>query len=106
MSKMMDKMIILGAVQIAGVRKDGNFTYSLNGSVKDILPELYKVHLDNVHEQMMHFWELGYLEFVDMDRAAPQIKLTPMIFTMDSDDRLSDEDYEALLNLMQIFRKN
>jgi hypothetical protein len=106
MSKMIDKMIMLGAVQIAGVDKNGNFRYSLSGTIKDILPELYKVHLDGVHEQMMHFWELGYVEFIDMDRAAPRIRLTPRVFDREAVSRLNNEDREALFSLMQVFRKD
>lgn len=106
MSKMMDKMIMLGAVQVVGVNEDGQFRYSLNGTIEDIMPELYRVHIDEVHDTVMHFWELGYVEFMDMDRAAPKIKLTQKVLDKDAVDSLDEEDREALFNLMQIFRKN
>lgn len=106
MSKMIDKMIMLGAVQVAGVDPDGQFRYSLRGSINDIMPDLYKVHMEEVHETMMHFWEMGFVEFLDMDRAAPRIKLTPKIMDRSAIERLNDDDREALRQLIQTFNNN
>ena len=105
MSKMMDKMIMLGAVQIAGVNQKGEFRYSLAGSLDKVLPELYKAHIDEVHEQMLHFWELGFVEFLDMDRSSPRIKLTRKVMDRDAVEKLDEDLQDALFNLIKAFRE-
>jgi hypothetical protein len=105
MSKMMDKMIILGAVEVAGVNEKGELRYSLSGSLDKVLPDLYRAHIDEVHEQMLHFWELGFVEFLDMDRSAPRIKLTRKVMDQDAVEKLDEEHQEALFNLINAFRE-
>lgn len=106
MSRMMDKMIILGAVEVAGVNENGELRYSLAGSLDKVLPQLYQAHIDEVHETMLHFWELGFVEFLDVDRSAPRIKLTPKVMDQDAIEKLEEEDQELLYNLIRAFRTN
>lgn len=105
MSSHLDQMMILGAVETAGVDNRGNILYNLIGDMDDILIKMADVHRDLVHKDMMHFWELGFVEFIDMDRSSPRARLTEKIFDKTAIDRLSEEDQDTLQRLMSIFRK-
>lgn len=106
MSDELDQMMLHGGVEVAGVDSKGNILYSLVGNLEeDILPKIYETHVDRVHQEMMHFWELGFIEFMDMDRAAPSARLTPKIFDRASINALSESDQETLNRLIYIFRR-
>lgn len=105
MSQYLDQMMIHGAVETAGVDDKGNILYSLVGDLDSVLTTMTEAHRDIVHSDMMHFWELGFVEFLDMDRSAPKARLTPKIMDGAAIDRLSEEDQETLQRLINIFRR-
>lgn len=72
-----DDLILQGALEVAGIDSNtGEFLYSVTPKLKDIMPDLYKEHLDSVNRDIMALWERG---FIDMDfyEDNPIINITP-----------------------------
>jgi uncharacterized PurR-regulated membrane protein YhhQ (DUF165 family) len=56
-----DELILTGALEIAGIDSTtGEFLYSVTPKLKDIMPELYQEHIDNVNKDIMALWEHGF----------------------------------------------
>ena len=51
---LIDDLILTGALEIAGIDSNtGEFLYSVTPKHKDIMPELYQEHIDNVNKDIM-----------------------------------------------------
>lgn len=105
MSQHLDQMMMRGAVETAGVDSRGNILYNLIGNLDSVLIAIESAHRELVHHEMMHFWELGFVEFLDMDRSSPRARLTDKIFDRNAIENLSEEDQDTLQRLMKVFRK-
>ena len=83
-----DDLILQGALEVAGIDSNtGEFLYSVTPKLKDIMPDLYKEHLDSVNRDIMALWERG---FIDMDfyEDNPIINITPKASDDDEVKRL------------------
>lgn len=83
-----DDLILQGALEVAGIDSNtGEFLYSVTPKLKDIMPDLYKEHLDSVNRDIMALWERG---FIDMDfyEDDPIINITPKASDDDEVKRL------------------
>lgn len=103
----LDELIMMGAVEVAGVHENsGEILYNITDKVQEVLPDLYNKFMNQIHQKVMYFWEKGFLEFDDMTKENPSIRLTAK--AMD-DDELSQLSIEKLLefqSLVNAFRIN
>jgi hypothetical protein len=98
-------LILNGAVEISGVDSEtGELLYTFTPKMREILPELYKEHLQYVNEQIMHFWQMGFVEFDDMFKANPKVFLTDKAFDEEAIDALSDQDRYTLVEIKRILK--
>ncbi len=83
-----DDLILTGALEIAGIDKNtGEFLYSVTPKLKDIMPELYKEHIDNVNKDIMALWEKGFVD-MDFNDDNPIVNLNPKAHNIDEINRL------------------
>lgn len=88
--KIIEDLIISGALQFAGIdEQTGEMLYSFSNEIKTIMPELYNEHLKNVNNDIMFFWEHGYLD-VNLFEDNPTVSLT--------NKGINEEDLQALTN--------
>ena len=51
-----EDLLLAGAIEVHGVdEKTGEFLYTFTNKMKDILPELYKEHIQQIHNEIMYF---------------------------------------------------
>lgn len=73
----LEDLILAGIVEVAAVDSTtGEFLYAFTKEAKTLYPELYGVHLTEVHNDVMYFWERGFLEVDDMSSKNPRVTLT------------------------------
>lgn len=100
-----DMLISVGAIEQAGLDPiSGLPTYIFTPLIKDIMPELYEEHLNEINRSMMALWEK---RFVDMDLLSdnPQVTLTDKAFNDDEIEGLSQEMQIALLEIKRLLLK-
>jgi hypothetical protein len=102
----LEELILMGAVEMAGVHENtGEILYNITDKIQDVLPILYDRFINQVHEKVMYFWEQGFLEFDDMTKKHPNIRLTSKAMDDDELSKLSSEklvEFETLLNAFRI----
>lgn len=51
----------IGAIELAGVDKDGEIIYQINDIAKEIAPELWQSHEDYVNNALVELYEEGLI---------------------------------------------
>lgn len=100
-----EALILSGAIEIAGIdSKTGQALYQFNPIIKDIMPDLYREHLNEVNRDIMGLWEKGFLnvDFLDED---PLVKLTNKAFDDTEVQNLSMEQQISLLEIKRLLVK-
>ena len=94
--QMIEALILSGALEVAALdEKTGQPLYAFSPKIKEIMPELYKEHLNEVNRDVMMLWENGFLniDFLDED---PQVTLTDKAFNDDEIDTIKKQ--QKILN--------
>jgi hypothetical protein len=104
-SKIIDNLILEGGIEVAGVDPEtGEMLYSFTPKVKEIMPELYKEHLNEVNRDVMRLWENGFLE-VDLLSEDPIVVLTDKAFSDEEIEKISIELQISLLEIKRLLIK-
>jgi hypothetical protein len=102
----LEELILMGAVEVAGVHENsGEILYNITDKIEDALPILYGRFINEIHQKVMYFWERGFLEFDDMTKQHPNIRLTRKAMDDDELSKLPNEklvEFESLLNAFRI----
>ena len=100
-----EDLILAGAVEVAGIDSTtGEFLYQFTDKLKDVLPDLYKAHIANVHNEVMFFFEHGFVDILDMTEQNPVVKLTPKAFDENELSKLLPEHLYALNEIKRILK--
>ena len=93
---MIEKLILIGAMEVAGMNEEGEFLYEFTPKLKEINPELFALIQNNINDGIMSLWVDGFLD-VDMMADEPLVRLTEKCFDEEALDQL-DEDRRKFLN--------
>lgn len=85
------ELILMGAVEVAGVSEEGEFLYNFTDDAPKIVPEMFDQHLNRLHREVMYFWEQGFLHLENLSSFNPVIMLTPLAFDEDAIASLPEE---------------
>jgi hypothetical protein len=100
--QVIDDLLISGAMQICGVDKNtGEFLYQFTPKLKEVMPDLYKEHLNHVNSEIMGLWEKGFVH-MDLLAESPIVRLSELAFNDEEILKLSREDLWALEELKRI----
>jgi len=79
--KIFDELILEGAIEVSSIdSKTGEFLYNFTPKMKEVSPELYGEHMNNVSQDIMYFWERGFLLMNDITSQNPIIRLSDKAF--------------------------
>lgn len=71
-----DELILSGAVEVSGVDPStGELLFTFTQKLAESHPELYQRITDSFHAEIMHLWELGYVE-MDPSLTNPIVTIT------------------------------
>jgi hypothetical protein len=105
MQHSLEHLLLSGAIEFSGVDGDtGEILYSITEEAKNIMPELYKDHLEFVHQEIMYFWERGFLDIDDMAKSNPVISLTERCFDENAVATLSRRKQRSLIEIINALR--
>jgi len=92
-----------GAIEFAGVDEDGEMIYNFTNKLKDIAPELFDLHLNQLNSDIMHLWEKGFVT-LNLLEDNPTAKLTEKAYDSFAIDTELDDHYRSTLKeLKRIF---
>ena len=100
-----DSLILAGVVEVAAVDTEtGEFLYSFTDKFKEIMPELYEIHINYIHNEVMYFWEKGLVHIDDITSENPVVSLTEKAFDEDAISQLSKSKQESLNEIKRILK--
>lgn len=102
--KIIDMLVLSGALQMAGINeKTGEILYQFTPKLKEVMPDLYKEHLNHVNSEIMRLWEKGFVN-VDLMSDNPIVTLTEKALKQEEVDKLSSSDKWAIEEIRRILK--
>jgi hypothetical protein len=102
----MEELILNGVAEVAGVDSDtGEFLYNFTPKLREVMPELWNQRLNFIHEEIMYFWENGFIEVEDMDTRNPAIFLTPLALDEDAIAELPEDKQSSFREIKRLFER-
>lgn len=99
----LEHLILSGAIEVSGIDNEtGDFLYSFTEDAKDILPELHDDYLDYLHQEILYFWEYGFLNIDDFGKANPIISTTQLVFNEQALAKLPARRKKSLREILRI----
>ena len=100
--QLIQDLILKGALEFAGIDPDtGEMLYNFSDKIKTVMPALYDQHLKNINEDVMYFWEHGYLD-MDLFSDNPLILLTDKALDQNEVSKLSIEKQRSFQEIKRI----
>jgi len=100
-----DYLILNKALEVVGVDSTtGELLYGFTPKIKDIMPELYREHLNHVNSEIMTMWEKGFVN-VDLLSDEPIVTLTDKAFDKDEVAKLSQDHRWALDEMKRLMKR-
>jgi hypothetical protein len=102
--EIIERLILDGALEVAGVdSEDGSLLYSFTPKIKEIMPELYNDHINNVNSEIFSLWERGYVD-IDFLSKDPLVTLTRKSFNELEMSKLSKKEKWSIEELKRLAR--
>jgi hypothetical protein len=100
--KLMQDLILKGAIEFAGIDSEtGEMLYTFSNKIKDVMPELYEIHLSTINKDIMYFWEKGFVN-MDLFSDNPVIALTDKAFNDTEIEKLDVDKKRSLKEIKRI----
>jgi hypothetical protein len=100
-----EALIISGAIEVSGIDSVTHQPlYKFNSKIQEIMPELYREHLNEVNREIMKMWEKGFLD-VDLLSEDPLVTLTDKAFDDVEIEKISREEQIALIEIKRLLLK-
>lgn len=100
-----DSLILAGVVEVAALDSEtGELLYSFTDKFKEMMPELYEIHINYIHNEIMYFWEKGLVYIDDITSKNPVVSLTEKAFDEEAISSLSDSKRESLEEIKRILK--
>jgi uncharacterized protein YjgD (DUF1641 family) len=103
--EMINKLILDGGLEVAAVDNDsGELLYSFTPKIKEIMPELYKEHMQDVNSQVMNLWQKGFIN-LDLFTSDPVITLTLKALNKEEVKTLSKQERWSLFEIVRLLQR-
>ena len=100
-----DYLILNKGLEVAGVdSKTGELLYSFTPKIKELMPELYKAHMNHVNSEIMFMWEKGFVN-IDFLSDDPKVTITSKAFDLEEVSKLSKDHQWAIEEIKRLTKK-
>jgi hypothetical protein len=97
------KLILAGAVEVAGLDPQGEFLYSFTPQIAEIFPEFYEHVFNNYSTAVMELWSKGYID-IKMDADGEElVSLNDKSSDPESLDKLNDAERALMDGILRSF---
>jgi hypothetical protein len=100
-----DYLLLNGGLEVVGLDSDnGEFLYAFTPKIKELMPELYEEHINDVNKNVLKLWEMGYLE-IDFMQKDPVITLSKKSFDLAEVSKLSKDDQWHINEIKRLLKR-
>jgi hypothetical protein len=100
-----DYLLLNGGLEVVGLDSDsGEFLYAFTPKIKELMPELYEEHINDVNKNVLKLWEMGYLE-IDFMQKDPVITLSAKSFDLSEVSKLSKDDQWHINEIKRLLKR-
>lgn len=99
--KIVDYLVLTGALEPAGISEKGELLYNFTQKLKEVMPELYREHVNYINAELMGLWEKGFIT-MDLFDENPTINLTDKAFSEEEISNLSEQDQYSISEIKRI----
>jgi hypothetical protein len=74
-----DKMyeyLQMGAIEVVGIEEDGEFIFKITDLAKEVAPELWEVHVEEVDKIFMELFDMGLVNITYNENLEAEFELT------------------------------
>jgi hypothetical protein len=104
-NKSIDDLILSGVVEVAAIDSEtGEFLYQFTDKLPELMPELYNKHITKLHDDVMYFWEKGFLDIQDFSETNPKISLTQKSFNQEEISMLPEDRQAVLKEIKRVLK--
>jgi hypothetical protein len=101
----LDYLILNGGIEVVGLDSDnGEFLYVFTPKIKELMPDLYKEHINDVNKNVLKLWEMGFVE-IDFMKPDPIVSLGKKAFDKEETLKLSKDDQWHLSEIRRLIKK-
>ena len=100
-SSLLQYLVLSGALEAAGISDSGEPLYNFTPKLKEIMPELYDIHQNNMNHQVIRLWEMGFVN-LDLFEESPLVTLTEKAFDSDAISSLSEDDRFSINEIKRV----
>lgn len=100
----MERMILNGAVQFAGLDEDGEMLYNFTPKLAEVDPELNDKLQESIYKDVQLLWIEGFVEFKKFDTDNPIIYITEKALDPEALGQL-DRHYRQLIELIKEYTR-
>jgi hypothetical protein len=101
---LIEKLILIGAMEVSGINEDGEFLYNFTPKLKEINPELFNLINESINMGIMALWEKGFLD-IDFFADEPVVRLTDQCLDDEKKDLLDTDMRKFLDGIIERFRE-
>ena len=102
--RLIEKLILIGAMEVSGISEDGEFLYGFTPKLKEMDESLFYAIQDSINNGIMDLWAEGYLE-IDMLETEPIVRLTEKALDESEIEKLDPERQKFLRSIVQRFEQ-
>ena len=98
-------LILNKGLEVSGVDSDtGELLYSFTPKIRELMPELYKAHMNHVNSEIMAIWEKGFVN-IDFFSEEPVVTLTEKAFDNKEISQLSKDHKWAVEEMKRMMKQ-
>ncbi len=103
--KIINELILDGGLEVAAMDEDtGELLYSFTPKIKELMPDLYQEHIENVNSEVMNLWEKGFIN-LDLFEKDPTITITPKALNKEEVEGLSKQERWSLFEIIRLLQR-
>ena len=100
-----EQLILDGILEVAGIDDEsGEMLFNFTPGLQEKMPDLYKAHMNWVHQEIMFFWEHGFLNMNNIFSNNPSVYLSAKAFDEEELAKLDSEKRFALTQIKNILK--
>jgi hypothetical protein len=102
--RLIEKLILIGAMEVSGISEDGEFLYGFTPKLKEMNESLFYAIQDSINNGIMDLWADGYLD-IDMLESEPIVRLTEKALDEYEIAKLDPERQKFLRSIVERFEQ-
>jgi hypothetical protein len=98
-------LMSIGALEFDSVGEEGEPRYKFTEKARELVPDLYKEHMKDFNVLVFSLWSKDFIDVVFDEDGEPLISINENSFNPDKHDKLNDEEFSALIDILEAWEE-